>query len=74
MYGMLGKPAEAYFVFPSLHYLDYPERKGRVKTSKGLQYTSVGKLLEDFKNGRGLLLLLPSVPREVLGLLLPVIS
>jgi len=21
MYGMLGRPAEAYFVFPSLHYL-----------------------------------------------------
>jgi CRISPR-associated protein Csc1 len=52
MYGMLGKPAEAYFVFPSLHYLDYPERRGRVKSGKGLQYTSVSKLLEDFKNGR----------------------
>ncbi|MEM0373308.1 MAG: type I-D CRISPR-associated protein Csc1 [Sulfolobaceae archaeon] len=50
MYGLLGKPAEAYFVFPSLHYLDYTERKSRIKLSKGLQYTSIKKLLDDFKN------------------------
>jgi len=62
MYGMLGKSAEAYFVFPSLQYLDYPERRGRAKTSKGLQYTSIRKLLEDFKKGKDSFYSFPLLP------------
>lgn len=62
MYGMLGKPAEAYFVFPSLHYLDYSERKRRAKTKKGLQYTSIRKLLEDFNKGKDSFYVFPLLP------------
>ncbi|WCM36550.1 type I-D CRISPR-associated protein Cas5/Csc1 [Sulfolobus islandicus] len=63
MYGMLGKPAEAYFVFPSLHYLSFTERKGRTtKTNKGLQYTSIKKLLDDFKKGKDSFYVFPLLP------------
>lgn len=62
IYGMLGKPAEAYFVFPSLHYLDYTERRKTAVSKKGLQYTSVKKLLKDFKEGKDSFYVFPLVP------------
>ncbi|PVU77218.1 type I-D CRISPR-associated protein Csc1 [Sulfolobus islandicus] len=45
MYGMLNKPAEAYFVLSSLHEAEY-------KGKKGLSYTSISNLLDDFLNGK----------------------
>jgi len=62
MYGMLGRPAEAYFVLPSLHYLNYSERRGRAKTNKGLQYTSIRTLLEEFKKGKDSFYSFPLLP------------
>ena len=50
MYGLMGKPSEAYFVFPSLHYADYESRGGK---GRGLRYTSVKKMIGDFKDGKG---------------------
>ena len=65
MYGLLGKPSETYFVFPSLHYLDYEERMSRAPTRRGLQYTSIKKLLEDFKNGRDSFYVFPLAPTRL---------
>ncbi|BBG26098.1 hypothetical protein IC007_0603 [Sulfuracidifex tepidarius] len=62
MYGMLGKPAEAYFVFPSLHYLNFTERKGRATTNKGLRHISIRKLLEDLKNSKDSFYAFPLLP------------
>lgn len=46
MYGLMGKPAEAYFVVPSLHEMTY-------KGKQGLEYTSVKEMIEKFKRGEG---------------------
>ena len=49
MYGLMGKPSEAYFVIPSLHEAYYTDRKAG---GQGLSYTSVKRMIEDFVSGK----------------------
>ncbi len=59
MYGLMGKPAEAYFVIPSLHEMSY---EGKV----GLKYTSVNEEIQKFKKGENnSFYVFPLMPRKI---------
>ncbi|BFH74686.1 hypothetical protein SJAV_26300 [Sulfurisphaera javensis] len=60
IYGILGKSAEAYFIFPSLHQADYLDRKGKLP----LKYTSVSEVLEKAKQGKGFYIY-PAFPTKI---------
>ena len=62
MYGLMGKPSEAYFVIPSLHEAYYTDRKAG---GQGLRYTSVKRMIEDFASGKeGAFYAFPLIPKS----------